>query len=168
MGVFDTRPVDGISRINCEFPVGSGIELIGGGMGLWVGALKKNNSGKFDTLVTQAYSKNRIGPTYEFYPADNQVDHIYSSSIDQILVGEGVRFVDDDGDGRIDEDELDGYDNDGDGKIDEDYGTISQQDYICIYYDYHNIDQERLWGQKHVPIGLKVIQKSYAWSYRKT
>jgi len=48
-------------------------------------------------------------------------------------VGEGVRGghrgfssqADDDGDGRIDEDPLDGIDNDQDGKIDEDFGAIS-------------------------------------------
>src|SRR5262249_8758023 len=74
--------------------------------------------------------------------------------------------VDDDRDGRIDEDPLDGRDNDGDGAVDEDYGMTSDQlltsDYrddepASITYTYPN-------GEPHRPLHLAVHQEARAWA----
>ena len=39
------------------------------------------------------------------------------------------------GDVPIDEDRLDGVDNDGDGRVDEDFAAIGQQMFSCMYKD---------------------------------
>lgn len=57
--------------------------------------------------------------------------------------------ADDDGDGRVDEDRLDGQDNDGDGLIDEDFAAISDEMSIV----------NRIEGRYFVH------QESYHWSY---
>ena len=72
----------------------------------------------------------------EFLPTDDPVDIIYRSS-------EGAPGgnrqphpgADDDGDGTIDEDRLDGRDNDGDGLIDEDYAAVGDQMFSCWFTD---------------------------------
>src|SRR5207245_412250 len=73
---------------------------------------------------------------------------------------------DDDGDGRIDEEILNGKDDDGDGEIDEDLGVPGQQvlaaDYVddrpeAVNFGYAN-------GEQHRPLGLSVHQEAYAWS----
>jgi hypothetical protein len=73
---------------------------------------------------------------------------------------------DDDGDGKVDEEILDGIDNDGDGEIDEDVRFPAQELATCNYtddtkeavaYAYPN-------GERHVPLGLTVHQEAYAWT----
>src|SRR5207249_1279808 len=75
------------------------------------------------------------------------------------------RFYDDDGDGRFDEEILNGKDDDGDGEVDEDLGLFSQQlavaDYTddqpeAIQFTYPN-------GELHRPLGPSVHQEAYAW-----
>ncbi len=58
---------------------------------------------------------------------------------------------DDDGDGRINEEEPDGLDNDGDGMIDEDFEAIGNRMTVV------RLENQR-WG-------LRVLQKSYRWDY---
>ncbi len=69
---------------------------------------------------------------------------------------------DDDGDGLVDEDPLNGKDDDGDGKIDEDYAAISQQMFSCEYWDY--TEEASNAYPEHRPLNLRVHQESYAWS----
>ncbi len=64
------------------------------------------------------------------------------------------------------------YDDDSDGLIDEDGSPVSEQDYFSYYYDYspfgtsgkrnHGISSGQF---DHFPLGLKVRQLSYQWSY---
>lgn len=79
------------------------------------------------------------------------------------IVG-GVRFFDDDGDGKIDEDFLDGRDNDGDGKIDEDYDAQGQQEFDCALTDYSPQSLVANAREQHVPLGIRVNQKAWAYS----
>lgn len=64
------------------------------------------------------------------------------------------------------------YDDDGDGLIDEDGAPVSEQDFISYYYDYSPFGtpgDRDLGGSRsrstHVPIGVRVRQMSYQWSY---
>jgi hypothetical protein len=70
--------------------------------------------------------------------------------------------ADDDGDGTIDEEWLDGRDNDGDGFVDEDFAAISDQMLSCWYTD----DQPGITSiyPDHAPLHIKVNQRSYQWS----
>ena len=78
----------------------------------------------------------------------------------------GLRRFDDDGDGLIDEDPLDGADNDGDGRIDEDFAGISQQMFRTVYYDTSQSFNQFFPDQadQHTPLGLRVEQESYQWT----
>lgn len=58
---------------------------------------------------------------------------------------------DDDNDGRVDEDALDGVDNDNDGRVDEDFAAIGDEMAVAVY------------GPKN-DLGLEVRQELYAWS----
>ena len=76
----------------------------------------------------------------------------------------GVRNFDDDGDGRIDEDFLDGRDNDGDGRIDEDYAAQGQQMFSCSMTDWSPQSVTANAREQHVPLGIRVNQKAWAYS----
>ncbi|MGH2570811.1 MAG: T9SS type A sorting domain-containing protein, partial [bacterium] len=78
----------------------------------------------------------------------------------------GLRRFDDDGDGTRDEDRLDGKDNDGDALFDEDFAAISNEMFATEYYDtstYFNQFYPDP-ANHHHPLGLHVIQETYAWS----
>ncbi|MBE9511857.1 MAG: hypothetical protein IMY71_13380 [Bacteroidetes bacterium] len=154
ISTFDAVYIDGVWRINIEFPPQSGIEMLGGGLGPWIGAVVDG-----DTLLTHGFSWDE-GP--ELWPTDDPRDSIYVSSIDRPVPGSS-RFKDDDGDGKIDEELLNGYDDDGDGQIDEDYGSVSQLDYWCQYHDDFQLDCGGTEG--HRPLHITVLQKIYGWSY---
>jgi len=134
-----------------EYPRGSGHELLNHAE-LWVGA--RNANGELRVSG---------GPMLEWRPTLDPSDRV------RILnAGDpGTRsHVDDDGDGRVDEELLNGRDDDGDGLIDEDVYFPSQQMLTAEYtddqpeavnYAYPN-------GEQHVPLGLAVHQENYAWS----
>lgn len=51
-------------------------------------------------------------------------------------------------------------------------GAVSEQDYIAVYYDTFstsgnnvNLDQDGCVGRGHQPLGIRVDQRSYSWSY---
>jgi hypothetical protein len=139
---------------SAQFPPGSGIEYLYGA-GIWVGAKVGDDP---DPRVSTALYQT------EFRPSTLPNDTIYESY-------EGfpraTRFVNDDGDldelgrPRIDEEAHDGRDNDGDGEIDEDFGAISQQMFTCVYRD--DTGEALNTFAEHVPMGLEVTQKSFAW-----
>ena len=133
-----------------EYPKGSGVELLHDAE-LWVGA--RNEAG--DLRVSG-------GPLLEWRPTLDPTDHVYKA-----LAGDprGRWNVDDDGDGKIDEELLNGKDDDGDGKIDEDFAMSSDQLLGCDYtddqpeavnYTYPN-------GERHEPLGLSVHQEVLGW-----
>lgn len=134
-----------------EFPRGSGHELLGHAE-LWVGARTADGSHRVSG-----------GPIYEWRPTLAPTDRVRTIESG----APGSRWnVDDDGDGRIDEDPVNGIDDDGDGLIDEDFGLPSQEMLTAEYtddqpeavsYQYPN-------GEPHVPLGLSVHQEAMAWS----
>jgi hypothetical protein len=137
-----------------EWPAGSGIEYLFAA-GLWVGGVVYDEFRRPDTLVTAAVYQ------LEFYPKADPRDIIYVAA-----EGEpgGGRGQDDDNDGAVDEDWLDGYDNDGDGLIDEDFSAISQQMFTSVFDDTTTIMNTTRTEDFHVPLNLMVRQESYAWT----
>jgi hypothetical protein len=101
--------------IGCEYPVNSNLEHLYGA-GIWVGAIvDTSRSGPPNPvpLVTTGYDWGAQGPRHEMYGHQTERDTFFRTSILN-LSEPNRRGVDDDGDGKVDEDELDGYDNDGD------------------------------------------------------
>jgi hypothetical protein len=153
-GEFGGRPDTGLPYSygpSAQWPAGTGIDYLFTA-GIWVGALYQGVP-----AVSTAAFENEFRPTQDLH------DIIYRAS-------EGVRGgnrrphpkADDDGDGAIDEDQLDGFDNDGDGRIDEDFAAISRLMFACQYTDYESISRQ-IYPQ-HNPLGIVVRQESYQWS----
>lgn len=152
-GEFGSRPGSAFpySEVpSAQYPAGSGIEYLYTA-GLWVGALK----GGVPAVSTAAYER-------EFRPTQDPIDIMYRTA-------EGARNgkrlpssdADDDHDGQIDEDWLNGRDDDMDGKIDEDFAGVSNQMFSCWYTD----DQAyalQIYPQ-HNPLHIMVRQESYQW-----
>lgn len=135
---------------SAQWPAGSGVEYLYAA-GLWIGA-----------EVDGVPSVSTGYPEMEFYPSNDPRDIIYRSF--EGAAG-GNRYPgdpDDDRDGRIDEDPLNGRDDDGDGLIDEDYAAIGKLMYSCEYRDDNPIAQQ-VWPE-HIPLGIRVRQESYQWS----
>ena len=119
---------------------------------LWVGA-------------DDALGHRRVsgGPILEWRPTLDPADHVRQAFAGDIGT---LRWVDDDGDGRIDEEFMDGRDDDGDGEVDEDLGLFATQTLFARYSD----DQPEAVqfgyanGEGHVPLHLDVKQEAFAWS----
>ncbi len=152
-GLFGSMPSSGMpfqGAPSAEWPAGSGVEYLFSA-GLWVGALK----GGVPAVSTSQFET-------EFRPTNDPIDIIYRSS-------EGAPggrrlpdpMADDDHDGKIDEDWLNGRDDDGDGLVDEDFAAISDQMFSCWYTD----DQPNITQifPDHNPLNLLVRQESYQW-----
>ncbi len=135
---------------SAQWPANSGVEYLFIA-GLWVGAKK----GGIPVVSTAAYA-------YEFQPVATDPDaRIYTSF--EGAVG-GARLpgpADDDKDGLVDEDRLDGIDNDGDGQIDEDFAAIGKQMFSCWFTDDQPNSVQRF--PEHTPLHLHVHQESYQW-----
>ena len=135
---------------SAQWPAGSGVEYLFTS-GLWIGALK----GGVPAVSTAAFQT-------EFRPTQDPLDIIYRSA-------EGFRGgnrlpspdADDDGDGEIDEDWLNGHDDDLDGEIDEDFAAVSKQMFSCWYTDDQDV-AVRIFPE-HNPLNLIVRQESYQW-----
>jgi len=138
-----------------EYPANSKIEHLYGA-GVWVGAIVGGQ--KYVSFAYEGWAGDDDGQLVEFFPTDAPDDTIYTTSTEEVDTP-NKRHVDDDGDGRIDEDDLNNRDDDGDGKVDEDYGAVSQQDFICQFQDDFRTDLPN-----HHPLHIKMIQKSYSWN----
>ncbi len=140
---------------SAQWPAGSGVEYLFAA-GLWVGAVKN------DTHLVSGIVQTPGHVGFEFRPGNAEVDRMYRT---RELATNGSRppanDADDDHDGQIDEDPLDGRDNDGDGRVDEDFAAISDQMFSCVYAD----DDPRiaLALPDHRPLGIVVRQSSFAW-----
>lgn len=145
----------GCNGLGLEYPRGSGIEHLYGG-GLWIGARTDTGGGQRVVGVTVTY-EGWTGPFFEMCGDSACSDSFFVTSIEQPN-GANRKGYDDDGDGRVDEDEYDAVDNDGDGLTDEDYGAVAHSDAYVAY-----TDTARTPIINHVPLGIKVWQKSYAW-----
>ena len=118
--------------------------------------------GAKDATVSDPLLLRRVSHATEWRPPSiDDRDRIYQTFDGQV---NGTRLVDDDSDGAIDEDPLDGYDDDGDGRVDEDYGAISQQEYTCLMTDNTAAAINTAAAEKHAPRGLRVRQSTYAFS----
>ncbi|HEU4929989.1 MAG TPA: hypothetical protein VFU38_09165, partial [Candidatus Krumholzibacteria bacterium] len=137
---------------SAEWPAGSRVEYLFVG-GIWVGALLEG----VPHATTSAYET-------EFRPSNDIRDIVYESSFG---TPGGHRIpsptADDDGDGSLDEDILDGYDNDIDGLIDEDYPAISDQMLARRFTD----NQPAVFPiyPEHVALELDVYEQSYQFSH---
>jgi len=134
-----------------EFPAGSGHECLEHAE-LWVGATRDDGSVGVSG-----------GPMFEWRPTLDSSDVV----LRRYAGDRGTRAAfDDDGDGRVDEEFLDGIDNDGDGEIDEDIHFPAQELAACTYVDDRpeavNFAYDN--GERHVPFGLSVKQEALAWS----
>ncbi len=133
---------------SAEWPAGSRVEYLWLG-GLWVGALVDG----IPKVSTAAYQT-------EFRPSADVRDVVYYSAFG---TPGGNRLpssaADDDEDGLIDEDKLDGYDDDADGQIDEDYAAISDQMLSRVFSDYD--PSAIIIYPDHSPLNLLVHEESY-------
>lgn len=145
-----------------EWPAGSNQEYLWGA-GLWVGGVIRSSAAP-DTVCS-----NGLFQLFEFrnFEPDEGCGNP-PTGICESFEGApgGLRRFDDDGDGFVDEDPLDGVDNDGDGRFDEDFAGISQQMFRTTYYDTSRWANGTFPSedQKHTPMGLKVVQESYQWT----
>jgi hypothetical protein len=134
-----------------EYPKGSGHEALNHAE-LWVGAITEEG----DARVSG-------GPMLEWRPTLDPNDRVLTAWTGTPGTKRGF---DDDRDGSVDEEVLNGKDDDGDGLIDEDIGIPSDEmmaaDYTddqpqSINYGYPN-------GESHEPLHLSVHQEAYAWA----
>jgi len=147
---------------SAEWPAGSDDEYLWGA-GLWVAGVV-TRGGQVDTLCSnglfQLFEFRNFEPREGCGLPREGICRSYEGAPD------GLRRFDDDGDGLVDEDPLDGVDNDGDGRFDEDFAGISQQMFRTTYYDTSRwanstFPSEVDW---HTPMGLRVDQESYQWT----
>lgn len=139
-----------------EWPGGSGNEYLWGA-GLWIGGVV---DGQLSVTTGQ--------PEREMRPGDDIRDTIYEAREGLIIrptahtLATGMRLpslaADDDNDGKIDEDYMNGRDDDGDGKIDEDFGQIASQMFTCTMRDDTGLVRELY--PDHKPMGLKIVQRA--------
>ncbi|MCE9626891.1 MAG: hypothetical protein K8R56_03115 [Candidatus Eisenbacteria bacterium] len=134
-----------------EFPKGSGQECLEHAE-LWVSARRTDG-----TVSVSG------GPMFEWRPTLADADVVRRR-----YAGErGTRATfDDDGDGKVDEEFLDGRDDDGDGEVDEDVRFPAQETAACVFTDDQReaIDFAYEGGERHVPLGLTVRQEAHTWS----
>ena len=134
-----------------EYPRGSGYELLNHA-DLWVGA-----RGADGVLRVSG------GPMLEWRPTLDPADTVRVANAGD----PGAHsYVDDDGDGRIDEELLNGRDDDGDGRVDEDVLLPAQQMLAADYTDDQPeaVNYTYPTGERHVPLQLAVHQEAYAWT----
>src|SRR5213594_2761427 len=103
-----------------EFPRYSGQECVNSAE-LWVGAVDENGERRVSG-----------GPMLEWRPTPDADDRVRPAWHGRLG---SLRFVDDDGDGQVDEEILNGKDDDGDGEVDEDLGFDCQQLLAADYVD---------------------------------
>ncbi len=144
---------------SCQWPAGSGNEYLWGA-GLWVGGV---------VLGERLVSSGGWGS--EVYPLD-EVEHTIYEAVGGRLIrpagntnASGKRAPDpnpdDDGDGLVDEEILNGFDDDEDGEIDEDFAQIGNQMMVLTNYD--NTRRAREAYPDHTPMNLEIVQSSFQW-----
>lgn len=134
-----------------QWPGQSGIEYMNA-IALAVGGVEQVNG----QLIRRVTFSTEWRP-----PSIDAPDKIYSAY--EGIVN-GVRNNDDDGDGQIDEDFLDGQNNDGDGQIDEDYAAQGQQMFSHVMTDFSPQSLVANVREQHVPLTVRVEQKSWGYS----
>ena len=127
-GLIGSRPGTGAAYADAPsamWPAGSGVEYLWAA-GVWIGALKNG----VPLVTTGQYAAEILANP------DDPLDTIYETF--QGAQG-GKRYPDpgedDDQDGQINEDPINGLDDDLDGEIDEDFGAIGNQMFRCVMRD---------------------------------
>ena len=139
---------------SAQWPANSGVEYLYIA-GLWVGAKKGGVPVVTTAAYEQEFSPDPIDPNVKIYRSFEGATG-------------GARYPsppDDDKDGKIDEDWLNGADDDGDGKIDEDFAAVSKQMFSCWFRDDYPQTIQRF--PEHTPLHLMVRQESYQWEEEK-
>ncbi|MEQ1831812.1 MAG: hypothetical protein ABL977_02070 [Candidatus Eisenbacteria bacterium] len=134
-----------------EFPKGSGHECLEHAE-LWIGATRDDGS-----------SSVSGGPMLEWRPTLEPTDVVQR----RYAGDRGTRATfDDDGDGVVDEEFLDGLDNDGDGEVDEDLRFPAQESCASTFVDDRPeaVDFGFENGERHRPFGLTVKQEAHSWA----
>ena len=144
---------------SCQWPAGSGNEYLWSA-GLWVGGVVLG-----ERLVSSG------GWSSEWMPLDELEATIYEAIGTKLIRPAGntgasgrrapMPNPDDDGDGLINEETLNGLDDDGDGLIDEDFAQIGNQMLVLTNYDNTALAQESF--PDHTPMNLEVVQSSFQW-----
>lgn len=134
---------------SAQWPGGSGVEYLFAA-GLWVGAMRNGVP-----VVSTGY------PETEFHPPMDPVHTIYRTTEGAEGGTHYPSNPDDDRDGLIDEDWLNGLDDDGDGLIDEDFAAIGTQMFSCWYTDDQPVASS-IWSE-HTPMNIRVRQETYQW-----
>ncbi|NNE43953.1 MAG: hypothetical protein HKN12_07075 [Gemmatimonadetes bacterium] len=160
-GLFGTNNADETFP-SAEWPAGTREDYLYAA-GLWVGGVLRRG-GDPDTLCTSGLFQ--FGEWANRNP--NEGCGTPLEGICRTFEGapSGLRRFDDDADGLVDEDPLDGRDNDGDGRTDEDFAGISQEMFRTVYYDTSTFRNDFVVNDadRHTPLGLQVIQESYQWT----
>jgi hypothetical protein len=150
---------------SAEWPAGSGNDYLYAA-GIWVGAIDASGIPHVSTALYQREFSPEVIPTHPCAPLPPDQIADVRESYEGIPGGNRIISSsvnpDDDGDGRVDEDFLNGEDDDGDGLCDEDYAAVGQQMFACEYFD--DIPSIRQILPEHVPLGIRVRQTSYAWA----
>lgn len=142
--------------ISLEYPPGAMIDHLFAA-GIIVGAIVVDSTtlGEPNNYRAVMEGYNVTTGTSEVFSIDSL---FWRTSTDSINAP-NRRFYDDDADGKIDEDELNGVDDDNDGRVDEDFGAVSDNDLYVSYADTFRT----LMPPSYRPLGLKVTQRSFAW-----
>ncbi|MBM3325295.1 MAG: hypothetical protein FJY66_06465, partial [Calditrichaeota bacterium] len=137
----DDPEYPGIWAPQCEFPGGSHVQYLYQGA-LWIGAL----------IVEQGYEYPRVSTgtdgwqtpsVVEFWPAEGEAGRIVERSTRPQAYNRLGEFV-------------------------TDSMAVSDQDFVITYTDTLTdpfwVEDDQYVGDRHAPLGLKVVQKSYSWS----
>ena len=123
----------------CEVPGGSGVQYLFAA-GLWIGAVVVDETGRETVRVSTGADGYVAGEAHEFYP-DDATPIVERSTRQGAWNGLG-EFVTDE-------------------------RAVSEQDFIAVYAD-TLVDSQftpPVEGVVHDPLGIRVTQKSYSWSY---
>ncbi len=141
---------------SCQWPAGSGDEYLFSS-GLWVGGI--------------VLGERLCSTGGEVYPLDDISATIYEAIGAKITRPVGnttargnrapMPSPDDDQDGQVDEEILNGLDDDDDGSIDEDFAQIGNQMFGLTNYDNTALSREQ--NPNHTPMNLEIIQSTYQW-----
>jgi hypothetical protein len=157
-GMFGSWPGSGqqfSEAPSAQWPAGSGVEYLFQA-GLWVGAMKGGVPAVSTATTPQAPVEIELRPTQD------PVDIIYQAA-EGAMGGKRPPSLgaDDDDDGAVDEDWLNGHDDDMDGLVDEDFAAVSKQMFSCWYTD-DQASAITLYPE-HNPLNIMVRQESYQW-----